>query len=65
MNDNDVPFGKTSEQIILEHLESFDFPICFDFPAGHMDDNNAIVFGINSRLIITEKKVILSSKIQA
>jgi muramoyltetrapeptide carboxypeptidase len=65
MNDNDIPFGKTSEQIILEHLESFDFPICFDFPAGHMDDNNAIVFGINSRLIITEKKVILSSKIQA
>ena len=65
MNDNDIPFGKTSVQIILEHLESFDFPICFDFPAGHMDDNNAIVFGINSRLIITEKKVILSSKIQA
>ena len=65
MNDNDIPFGKTSEQIILEHLESFDFPICFDFPAGHMDDNNAIVFGINSRLIIREKKVILSSKIQA
>jgi len=65
MNDNDIPFGKTSEQIILEHLESFEFPICFAFPAGHMDDNNAIVFGINSRLIITEKKVILSSKIQA
>jgi len=65
MNDNDIPFGKTSEQIILEHLESFDFPTCFAFPAGHMDDNNAIVFGINSRLIITEKKVILSSKIQA
>ena len=65
MNDNDIPFGKTSVQIILEHLESFEFPICFAFPAGHMDDNNAIVFGINSRLIITEKKVILSSKIQA
>lgn len=65
MNDNDIPFGKTSVQIILEHLESFKFPICFAFPAGHMDDNNAIVFGINSRLIITEKKVILSSKIQA
>jgi len=65
MNDNDIPFGKTAEQIILEHLESLDFPICFAFPAGHMDDNNAILFGINSRLIITEKKVILSSKIQA
>ena len=64
MNDNDIPFGETAEEIILQHTKGYDFPICFGFPAGHLDDNRAIKFGVKSKLEITEKTVILSSNIQ-
>ena len=64
MNDNDIPFGETTEEIILQHTKGYDFPICFGFPAGHLDDNRAIKFGVKSKLEITAKTVILSSNIQ-
>ena len=31
MNDNNIPFGKTAEQIILDTVSEYDFPICFNF----------------------------------
>jgi len=45
MNDNEVPFGKTAYQIIAEAVEEYDYPLCFDFPAGHIDNNNALIMG--------------------
>ena len=60
MNDNDIPFGKTAEQIILEHTKDYDFPVCFGFPVGHINNNSAIVFGVKSLLEISAKKVRLT-----
>jgi len=45
MNDNTVPFGKTAVEIILDTIKEFDFPVCFNFPAGHLKDNRAMEFG--------------------
>jgi muramoyltetrapeptide carboxypeptidase len=59
MNDNDISFGKTAEQIILDCTKEYDFPICFGFPAGHISDNRCIRFGINSVLEINKNGVIL------
>ena len=36
------------------------FPICFDFPAGHLNDNRCIKFGVVSVLEITEYGVSLA-----
>jgi muramoyltetrapeptide carboxypeptidase len=52
---NDNPFGKTAKEIILDHCQAFDFPICFDFPAGHLKENNALIFGKKTILEINEK----------
>ncbi|MEC8852909.1 MAG: LD-carboxypeptidase [Bacteroidota bacterium] len=60
MNDNDIPFGKTADEIILQHTKDYDFPICFGFPAGHLNDNRTIVFGVKSLLEISAKKVRLT-----
>lgn len=57
MHDNEVPYGKTAEEIILEHVEEFDYPVCFGFPAGHIDDNRALKFGAMAQLNVTEKGV--------
>jgi muramoyltetrapeptide carboxypeptidase len=45
MKDNVIPFGKTAEEIILDAVKEYDFPVCFNFPAGHIDQNLAIYFG--------------------
>ncbi len=45
MKDNAIPFGKNAYEIIAEHVAEFNYPICFGFPAGHISDNRALVFG--------------------
>ena len=50
MNDNIIPFGKTAEEIILDTVSEFDFPVYFGFPAGHIDDNRALVMGRNVKV---------------
>lgn len=45
LSDTAVPFGKTYEEVILSHFEYRRIPIAFDLPAGHIDDNRALVLG--------------------
>jgi len=45
MNDNNIPYGKNIYEIILEHTQEFHYPICFDFPSGHLEDNHSLIFG--------------------
>ena len=59
MRDNDIAFGSTFEQIIREHCEDYDFPIAFNFPAGHEDTNVAIKFGGAYDLIVENVGVTL------
>jgi muramoyltetrapeptide carboxypeptidase len=45
MNDNTIPFGKNAAQIIAEYVSDKGIPVCFDFPAGHIANNSALVLG--------------------
>ncbi|WP_111707377.1 S66 peptidase family protein [Lutibacter citreus] len=56
MHDNKIPFGKNAEEIILDITYKYDFPIVFNFPAGHLKDNQALVFGRNVELEVGEEK---------
>lgn len=60
MNDNHIPFGKTAEQIIHEHLLPFGFPMRFQIPAGHEKLNLALRFGMPVR--IEANRLILSAR---
>ena len=45
MQDNNSPFGKSYQEIILDSVKEYDFPVCFDFPAGHISNNFPIILG--------------------
>lgn len=47
-------FKKSAYEIISEHCSSFNYPIAFDFPAGHQDLNKALIFGKSARLSVGE-----------
>ena len=42
---NTTPFGKNIKEIILDAVKEFDFPVLFDFPAGHEELNMPIILG--------------------
>lgn len=55
MKDNQVPFGRTAEEIILDAVKEYKYPVCFGFPAGHVTKNLALLFGRRANLIVEEK----------
>lgn len=50
------PFGKTLQDIVLEATEGTSFPVVFDFPAGHVDDNRTLFMGSQVELNIGKRK---------
>ena len=57
LKDNDIPFGQTADEIILSHVKDYNYPVCFDFPAGHIADNRALIFGQEIFLTVESEKV--------
>jgi muramoyltetrapeptide carboxypeptidase len=52
-NDTDTePFGKTVEEIVLEKVKEFNYPVCFNFPVGHQKYNVALKCGVQHQLTI-------------
>jgi len=56
MHDNKIPFGKTAQEIVLDAVKECDFPVAFDFPAGHVDDNRALILGAEVEIEVGNKK---------
>ncbi|MFY9154244.1 MAG: LD-carboxypeptidase [Prolixibacteraceae bacterium] len=54
LKDNDSPFGKTAYEIILETVQDYHFPVCFDFPAGHVPKNLSLMLGSNYQLEVAD-----------
>lgn len=59
MHDNSIGFGKNINEIILDSCREYDFPIIFNFPAGHIDDNRAVIFNKECELLIKKDTVAL------
>jgi muramoyltetrapeptide carboxypeptidase len=47
------PFGKSLQDIVLEKVKDFNYPVCFDFPVGHQKNNFALKCGVTHRLSIS------------
>lgn len=60
MKDNDIPFGQTVPDIINEVVKDYDYPVCFDFPAGHIPNNCSLILGREAILQTDEQQVSLN-----
>lgn len=60
MKDNTIPFGKNAEEIIADTIKEYHYPVCFNFPAGHIDRNLAIYFGKKAKLSVNHDGVTLN-----
>jgi len=60
MKDNTIPYGKTAEEIIYDVVKDYNYPVCFNFPAGHIENNMALYFGKKTRLEISKEKISLN-----
>jgi len=57
--DNDIPFGQTVTEIIMDVVKEYDYPVCFDFPAGHIPNNCSLVFGKPLHLSVNKQQVFI------
>lgn len=53
---NTTLWGTSIEQLILDALADYDFPIAFNMPAGHEDDNRALILGRKATLKVEKTK---------
>ncbi|MEO6070880.1 MAG: LD-carboxypeptidase [Chitinophagaceae bacterium] len=56
---DEEPFGKTVQEIVLEKVASYNYPVCFDFPVGHQRANFALKCGVKHRLQVENEKAVL------
>lgn len=57
VKDNDIPFGQTVPEIVMDVVKDYDYPVCFDFPAGHVSDNCSLILGQKLSLSVDEQVV--------
>ncbi|WP_083253195.1 LD-carboxypeptidase [Algibacter aquaticus] len=53
---NTTLWGTSIEQLILDALSDYDFPIAFNMPAGHEKNNQALIFGRKIQLIVDSEQ---------
>ena len=56
MRDNDIPWGKNALEIIQDILKETDIPVIYNFPAGHIRDNRALIFGKTVKVDVNDKQ---------
>ena len=53
LEDTDVPFGQEVSALILARVERLGIPVAFDFPIGHIADNQALTLGKRVHLSVS------------
>ena len=53
--ENDAEMGQTLYESIASVVEDKNYPVLFDFPAGHIEENAPLIFGTRTRLTIKQK----------
>lgn len=57
MNDNQISYGKSAYEIIRDAIAEYNYPVCYNFPAGHIENNLALILGNKVKVSIHNEKV--------
>lgn len=52
-------FGRTLQDVVLEKIKAYRYPVCFDFPVGHQKNNYALKCGVKHRFNVSANEVSL------
>jgi muramoyltetrapeptide carboxypeptidase len=55
-----IPWGKSIEETVFGIVSEYEYPLFFNFPAGHVADNRAFYIGREAKVIVNGKKAALS-----
>ena len=55
-----IPWGRSIEETIFGIVNDYDYPLLFNFPAGHVADNRAFYIGKQAKIDIRGKKATLT-----
>ncbi|MFT3910151.1 MAG: LD-carboxypeptidase [Ferruginibacter sp.] len=58
-DDEGEEFGKMLEEIVLEKVKEYNYPVCFDFPVGHQKNNVALKCGVMHEMRVSVDTVFL------
>jgi muramoyltetrapeptide carboxypeptidase len=56
MKDNEIPWGRNAHEIIEDNVKGLNIPIIYNFPAGHIRDNRALIFGRQISMEVNDKE---------
>ena len=54
VDEGDDDFGHTLQDVVMEKIKGFDYPVCFDFPVGHQRNNFALKCGVRHKLAVKQ-----------
>lgn len=52
-----ISFGQTADEVIWDIVKEYDYPICFNFPTGHINHNLCMILGAPIQLIVEKNTV--------
>ena len=52
-------FGRSVQDIVLDRVKEYNYPVCFDFPVGHQRNNYALKCGVIHKLSVSNEEVTL------
>ena len=52
-------FGKTIYDMVMEKVKEYQYPVCFDFPVGHVKENYALKCGMRHKLSVSSEGTVL------
>ncbi len=59
---NTTEFGRSVEEIIMDAVAEYDFPVAFNVPVGHEDHNRALILGATIELTVGKNESTINFK---
>ena len=59
IKDTLIPFGQDLKEMIFDAVKEYNYPVCFDFPVGHVKENYALKIGAEFKFTVSLSEALL------